>query len=141
MHLIRLSSVSKTFQRAKTVIKFLGEFLYIAVFFVVFSVIMGLTNGCSLVQDVKPVEVHTVTEQKPKLVYPKYGPLELQEVHFTVLHEEAYTVYYALDSKNYKNLSINMLELQSYMKYLNSIIDSYQKYYESDTATNSQESK
>jgi len=90
----------------------------------------------------KPVEVVTIAEPMP--IYHPPLPLEVQlvDVDWTVLTPDLMaeylkmleegsapqTAYYALTSKEYENLSMNMAELKRYLKDSLHIIEFYREY-------------
>lgn len=99
--------------------------------------------GCSMIPtQTKPVEVVTIAEPMP--IYHPPLPLEVQlvDVDWTVLTPELMaeylklleegaapqTAYYALTSKEYENLSMNMAELKRYLKDSLHIIEFYREY-------------
>lgn len=101
-----------------------------------------LTSGCSLLEPrVKPVEVITV--QKPAPVFHPPLPLELQllaiewKVLTPTLMEEYLALlkdgsappqaYYALTTKYYENLSMNMADQKRYLKDIIAIIKYYRE--------------
>ncbi len=102
-----------------------------------------LSTGCSMIpMQTKPVEVRTIAEPAP-LYHPPL-PLEVQlvDVDWTVLNPQLMreylqaledgsapqTAYYALTSKEYENLSMNMAELKRYLKDSLHIIEFYREY-------------
>jgi len=103
----------------------------------------ALIQGCSMIPtQTKPVEVVTIAEPMP--IYHPPLPLEVQlvDVDWTVLTPELMaeylkmleegsapqTAYYALTSKEYENLSMNMAELKRYLKDSIHIIEFYREY-------------
>lgn len=99
--------------------------------------------GCSMIPtQTKPVEVVTIAEPMP--IYHPPLPLEVQlvDVDWTVLTPDLMaeylklleegaapqTAYYALTSKEYENLSMNMAELKRYLKDSLHIIEFYREY-------------
>lgn len=90
----------------------------------------------------RPVEVRTIAEPVP--MYHPPLPLEVQlvDVDWTVLTPELMaqylqdletgsaprSAYYALTTKEYENLSINMAELKRYLKDSLHIIEFYREY-------------
>lgn len=99
--------------------------------------------GCSMIpSQTKPVEVRTIAEPPP--MYHPPLPLEIQlvDVDWTVITPEMMAVYlkelddgsapatawYALTSKEYENLSMNMAEIKRYLKDAIHIIEFYREY-------------
>ena len=102
-----------------------------------------LTTGCSMIPtQTKPVEVVTIAERPP--IYHPPLPLEVQlsDVDWEVLTPELMEeyiklveegnaprkAYYALTTKEYENLSMNMAEITRYIKETLGIIEFYREY-------------
>lgn len=85
-------------------------------------------SGCSQKEPVKEVVIQKELIQKtplgltPQRVY-------LNDIRWTVLNVDG-KIYYALDSKDYENLSVNTLSLYNFMKETNYILNQYKSYYE-----------
>ena len=106
-----------------------------------------LVSGCSIlgsgrdIPDVKPVEVVTVVKKAPMYHPPHPNNIESVPVEWTVLNPElmqAYlddlnegnaptNVWYALTTKGYENLSINMAEVKRYLRQVISIVKYYKE--------------
>ena len=109
--------------------------------------VLLLVSGCSIlgsgrnVPDVKPVEVVTVVKKAPMYHPPLPNNIESVPVEWTVLNPElmqAYlddlnegnaptNVWYALTTKGYENLSINMAEVKRYLRQVISIVKYYKE--------------
>ena len=109
--------------------------------------VLLLVSGCSIlgsgrnVPDVKPVEVVTVVKKAPMSHPPLPNNIESVPVEWTVLNPElmqAYlddlsegnaptNVWYALTTKGYENLSINMAEVKRYLRQVISIVKYYKE--------------
>ena len=106
-----------------------------------------LVSGCSIlgsgrdIPEVKPVEVVTVVKKAPMYHPPLPNNIESVPVEWTVLNPElmqAYlddlsegnaptNVWYALTTKGYENLSINMAEVKRYLRQVISIVKYYKE--------------
>ncbi len=109
--------------------------------------VLLLVSGCSIlgsgrnVPDVKPVEVVTVVKKAPMYHPPLPNNIKSVPVEWTVLNPElmqAYlddlnegnaptNVWYALTTKGYENLSINMAEVKRYLRQVISIVKYYKE--------------
>ena len=109
--------------------------------------VLLLVSGCSIlgsgrnVPDVKPVEVVTVVKKAPMYPPPLPNNIKSVPVEWTVLNPElmqAYlddlnegnaptNVWYALTTKGYENLSINMAEVKRYLRQVISIVKYYKE--------------
>tara|TARA_Y100000004_G_C8772316_1_gene351269 strand:+ start:68 stop:445 length:378 start_codon:yes stop_codon:yes gene_type:complete len=107
--------------------------------------VLLLVSGCSIlgsgrdIPEVKPVEVVTVVKKAPMYHPPLPNNIESVPVEWTVLNPElmqAYlddlnegnaptNVWYALTTKGYENLSINMAEVKRYLRQVISIVKYY----------------
>tara|TARA_Y100001972_G_C7652277_1_gene328058 strand:- start:1353 stop:1736 length:384 start_codon:yes stop_codon:yes gene_type:complete len=113
----------------------------------------ALMSGCSMIpSQTKPVEVVTIAERMP--MYHPPLPLEVQlvDVDWTVLTPELMeeylqrieageaprSAYYALTTKEYENLSMNMAELKRYLKDTLHIIEFYREYDDEEDEENKQ---
>ena len=113
----------------------------------------ALMTSCSMIpSQTKPVEVVTIAERMP--MYHPPLPLEVQlvDVDWTVqtpeLMEEYLqrieageaprSAYYALTTKEYENLSMNMAELKRYLKDTLHIIEFYREYEDDEDEENKQ---
>lgn len=100
-------------------------------------------SSCSMIpSQTRPVEVVTIAEPMP--MYHPPLPLEVQlvDVDWSVLTPELMaeylqrveageaprSAYYALTTKEYENLSMNMAELKRYLKDTMHIIEFYREY-------------
>lgn len=75
-------------------------------------------------------EVITKTEyikKEPLNLSPR--PIDLEEVTFKVILKDN-KAYFAMDSVNYENMSINVQKMENYMKEQNLILEKYKEYYE-----------
>ena len=114
---------------------------------------VALMSGCSMIpSQTKPVEVVTIAERIP--MYHPPLPLEVQlvDVDWTVLTPELMeeylqrieageaprSAYYALTTKEYENLSMNMAELKRYLKDTLHIIEFYREYEDEEDEENKQ---
>ena len=106
------------------------------------SSIVLLASGCSLMQpQTKPIEVITIKEPAP--VYHPPLPLELQmvDIEWRVLTPDIMAeylkllesgsappqAYYALTTKHYEGLSMNMADQKRYLKQIISIVEYYRE--------------
>ena len=109
--------------------------------------VLLLFSGCSIlgsardIPEVKPVEVVTVVKKAPMYHPPLPNNIESVPVEWTVLNPElmqAYlddlsegnaptNVWYALTTKGYENLSINMAEVKRYLRQVISIVKYYKE--------------
>ena len=105
-------------------------------------------GGCALLPRTAPVDVNTIALPAP--MYHPPLPMEIQgvEVEFEVLTPEIMAeylklveegkapavAYYALTTKNYENLSMNMAEVTRYVKQILSVVEYYRNY-DKDPAT------
>ena len=113
----------------------------------------ALMTSCSMIpSQTKPVEVVTIAERMP--MYHPPLPLEVQlvDVDWTVLTPELMeeylqrieageaprSAYYALTTKEYENLSMNMAELKRYLKDTLHIIEFYRQYEDDEDEENKQ---
>lgn len=112
----------------------------------ILSLLIFITTGCSMIPQARPVEVRTIAEPVP--MYHPPLPLEVQlvDVDWTVLTPELMaqylqeletgsaprSAYYALTTKEYENLSMNMAELKRYLKDSLHIIEFYREYDKED---------
>lgn len=102
-----------------------------------------LTTGCSMIPtQTKPVEVVTIAERPPMYHPPLPLEVQLSDVDWEVLTPELMEeylklveegnaprkAYYALTSKEYENLSMNMAEITRYIKETLGIIEFYREY-------------
>ena len=100
-------------------------------------------SGCSMIpSQTKPVEVVTIAERPPMYHPPLPLELQLSDVDWEVLTPELMEeyirlveegnaprkAYYALTSKEYENLSMNMAEITRYIKETLGIIEFYREY-------------
>lgn len=56
-------------------------------------------------------------------------PIDLEEVTFKVILKDN-KAYFAMDSVNYENMSINVQKMENYMREQNIILEKYKEYYE-----------
>ena len=113
----------------------------------------ALMTSCTMIpSQTKPVEVVTIAERMP--MYHPPLPLEVQlvDVDWTVLTPELMeeylqrieageaprSAYYALTTKEYENLSMNMAELKRYLKDTLHIIEFYREYEDDEDEENKQ---
>tara|TARA_R100000544_G_scaffold35539_1_gene22952 strand:- start:2541 stop:2912 length:372 start_codon:yes stop_codon:yes gene_type:complete len=99
-------------------------------------------GGCSLLPKAQPVEVRTIAEIPP--MYHPPLPMEIQGVNVKwkiltpdIMEEYLQLVkdgkasampYYALTTKEYQNLSVNLAEITRYTKNILSIVEYYREY-------------
>lgn len=110
--------------------------------------IAALTSLCllslSACNHTAPVQVNYTPVAKPTLVLPKASTLKMNPVHWKVVTADNIDsilasmksaqeppVLFALTTKGYENLSVNMNNLKSYVQQKNAIIVAYQNYYTS----------
>jgi len=103
-----------------------------------FSILMA---SCSMMQPVKPVEVRSIAERAPIYHPPLPYPMSLSQVDWEIITPELMQeyldlvkkgeaprkAYYALSSKEYENLSMDMAEITRYTKDILSIIKYYRE--------------
>ena len=97
--------------------------------------------SCSLMDSVKPVEVRSIAERAPLYHPPLPYPMSLSKVDWEIITPELMQeyldlvekgdaprkAYYALSSKEYENLSMDMAEITRYTKDILSIIKYYRE--------------
>ena len=107
-----------------------------------FAVSLALLSGCSLMQSAKPVEVKTIAERPPMYHPPLPMEMQLTDVKFEVLTPDLMSEYlalikegnapakpyYALTTKQYENLAINMAEIKRYTSNIIAIVKFYRDY-------------
>ena len=107
-----------------------------------FAVSLVLLSGCSLMQPVKPVEVKTIAERPPMYHPPLPMEMQLTDVKFEILTpvlmgeylslvEEGKAPakpYYALTTKQYENLAMNMAEIKRYTSNIITVVKFYRDY-------------
>tara|TARA_R100001244_G_scaffold1561_2_gene2609 strand:+ start:598 stop:963 length:366 start_codon:yes stop_codon:yes gene_type:complete len=100
-----------------------------------------LFAGCSMMSSVKPVEVRSIAERPPMYHPPLPYPMSLTNVDWEIITPELMQeyldlvekgeaprkAYYALSSKEYENLSMDMAEITRYTKDILSIIKYYRE--------------
>lgn len=97
-------------------------------FLIIFTVIIsiGSISGCAFHKEVVPVYNEV---QRTPLKLQDYPEIKFEDVNFEVINYDD-KVYYGLDVRNYSNLSKNMSEITSYIKYLKTSLKKYKEYYE-----------
>jgi hypothetical protein len=107
-----------------------------------FAVSLTLLGGCSMMQPTKPIEVKTIAERPPMYHPPLPMEMQLTDVEFEVLTpdlmqeyllsvEEGHAPakpYYALTTKQYENLAINMAEIKRYTSNIIAVVKFYRDY-------------
>ena len=106
-------------------------------------IIVGLMAGCSLIPErVKPIEVVSIQERPPMYHPPLPIEMQLVDVEFEVLTPDLMAEYlklvkegkaparpyYALTTKQYENLSMNMAEIKRYTNNVLQVIKFYRYY-------------
>ena len=108
----------------------------------IFAVSLLLVVGCSMMPNTKQVEVKTIAERPPMYHPPLPMEMQLTDVQFEVLTPETMTTYlglidenkaprkpyYALTTKQYENLAMNMAEIKRYTKNILTIVKFYRDY-------------
>lgn len=109
--------------------------------------VLLLVSGCSIlgssrdIPEVKPVEVVTVVKKAPTYHPPLPNQIDAVPVEWTVLNPELMQNYlddlndgnaptnawYALTTKGYENLSMNMAEVKRYLRQVISILRYYRE--------------
>ena len=109
--------------------------------------ILLLVSGCSIlgssrdIPEVKPVEVVTVVKKAPTYHPPLPNQIDSVPVEWTVLNPQLMQEYlddlnegnaptnawYALTTKGYENLSMNMAEVKRYLRQVISILKYYRE--------------
>ena len=109
--------------------------------------VLLLVSGCSIlgssrdIPEVKPVEVITVVKKAPTYHPPLPNQIDAVPVEWTVLNPELMQNYlddlndgnaptnawYALTTKGYENLSMNMAEVKRYLRQVISILRYYRE--------------
>lgn len=100
----------------------------------------SLLIGCSSLQEIIPVEVKTVEVKRKIPLQGKPKPMQMNSLHFYVVtpdnidkfkkvfeKENGNLVFYAISVRDYENLSLNISELDRYLKQQNEIIVYYEK--------------
>lgn len=107
-----------------------------------FAVSILLVGGCSLMPQTKPVEVKTIAMHAPMYHPPLPMEMQLTDVQFEILTPDTMTAYlglidenkaprkpyYALTTKQYENLAMNMAEIKRYTKNILTIVKFYRDY-------------
>tara|TARA_R110002020_G_scaffold231043_1_gene442159 strand:- start:268 stop:633 length:366 start_codon:yes stop_codon:yes gene_type:complete len=100
-----------------------------------------ITASCSMMPQVKPVQVKTIAERPPIYHPPLPYPMSLSDVDWEVMTPDKMRTYlqnlksgdapnrayYSLSSKEYENLSMDMAEITRYTKDILSIIKYYRE--------------
>ena len=106
-----------------------------------------LVSGCSMlgskrdIPEVKPVEVVTIVKKAPMYHPPLPNNISVVPIEWTVLNPELMqeylddlnegnaptNVWYALTTKGYENLSMNMAEVKRYLRQVISILKYYRE--------------
>jgi hypothetical protein len=96
-----------------------------------------LLSACA---GVDQVDVHTVNDNPPALNVQLPSQIVTRSVQWTVLTQAQIqelakqnnpnVVFFALDSDNFQNLSLNMAEIQRYLEQEKVVVLTYKKYYE-----------
>lgn len=74
-------------------------------------------TGCATNTQIKPVEIikyETRTVEKPRQILPVPDQIKMREVKWNVIQKDN-KPYFALDAKNYENLSLNLNDLRAFM--------------------------
>lgn len=89
--------------------------------------------------DTKPIEITSKPLEKPILTLPSLDTIQLKEVTWVILTKENFeeevaklpdgVVFFAMNTKSYENLSLNLNDLRSYIQGQQTIIAAYNKYY------------
>ena len=102
-----------------------------------------LTTSCSMIPtQTKPIEVVTIAERPPMYHPPLPLELQMEDVDWEILTPEIMEeylrlveegnaprqAYYALTTKEYENLSMNMAEITRYIKETLGIVEFYREY-------------
>lgn len=102
-----------------------------------------LTTSCSMIPtQTKPIEVVTIAERPPMYHPPLPLELQMEDVDWEILTPELMEeylklveegnaprqAYYALTTKEYENLSMNMAEITRYIKETLGIVEFYREY-------------
>ena len=110
-------------------------------------VLLLLVSGCSMlgskrdIPEVKPVEVVTIVKKAPMYHPPLPNNISAVPIEWTVLNPELMqeylddlnegnaptNVWYALTTKGYENLSMNMAEVKRYLRQVISILKYYRE--------------
>lgn len=98
-----------------------------------------LLSGCSWFS--KPIEVSKVPVEKAPLVLPSVDVVTLREIKWVIITPENYEeilkgkdenssfALFALTSKGYESLSLNIGDIMALIKQQKAIISAYEKYY------------
>lgn len=81
-------------------------------------------TGCAQKEVISKTEY---IKKEPLNLSPR--PIDLEEVTFKVILKDN-KAYFAMDSVNYENMSVNVQKMENYMKEQNLILEKYKEYYE-----------
>lgn len=104
------------------------------------TIALSILSGCST--KVAPVEIQTSPAIRPTLVLPAADVIKTRPVQWIVITEDNYqevfakltadgkdVVLFGLTDEGYKNLSLNVSDLRTYIEQKNAIIIAYKTYY------------
>lgn len=111
--------------------------------------LLMILNACS--EPVKDIEISTRPVDKPSLVLPPAGEVNLRDINWFVITPENFdekvdvlrksgqpVVFFALSGDGYESLSLNVNDLRTHVEELNAIIAVYEVYYtQADSKMNS----
>ena len=120
---------------------------------IIISIIfIGLLTGCSIGE--KRLKIFKLEEPRQKLDLQKPTMPELEKLRWIIITsenaEEVFQkmeeqgldpVLFGLSDKDFQLLSKNFAQIRAHMMKLNTMIDEYKNYYESDVINNDKESK
>jgi hypothetical protein len=108
------------------------------------SAALLLLSGCSWWDS--PLEVSKVSVDKAPLVLPDVDVVTLREIKWVIITPENYEeilkskddqssfALFALTSKGYENLSLNIGDIMALIKQQKAIISAYEKYYNKENS-------
>jgi len=109
---------------------------------ILISICALLLAGCNAQSN---LTVKTKLVDRPELILPKTLPISQSGVKWIVLTPQNYSkridelqasgqsiTLFALTSKGYENLSLNVAELRKYIQQQNTVIAAYKEYYKND---------
>lgn len=102
--------------------------------------------GCSTNKP-QPIEITTKPIDKPELVLPDAGELNMRDIKWVLITPENYeqvfeelgkdgrpVVLFGLTDKGYENLGLNLSDLRAYIQQQQAILAAYENYYQASEA-------
>lgn len=101
-----------------------------------FSIVLLSLSACADTE--KTLNVTTSPVERPKLVVPKPDVLKTRQVQWIVVNQEnaeqilnSNSVLFGLTETGYKNLSLNLNDLRTFIQQQQIVIAAYEEYYQS----------